>query len=200
MLEEVGRVVFGCVCHQEPSLLLEFDGRLLLLCPRCAGLHLGFLTTFAITRVWFGAGVGLAGRGVRVVLVAAVGSLLLDWGVGGQMDLFTPSVHSRLLTGLACGSALAILLAAYRRSLVTRLPAVTTSLTLWQTLRLVAISAGVGVLAVSSHSWGFLTSILLVSVAANAALTIDTAVRMWRSRLGQCATGRSPSYSRGGAV
>lgn len=200
MLEEAGRVVFGFMCHQDSSLLLAIDGRLLLLCPRCAGLHLGFLTTFTMTTIWFGSTSGLARRGVRVVLVAAVASLLLDWGIGGQMGLFTPSIQSRLLTGLACGSALAIVLAAYRRSLGTPTPVATADLTLAQTFCVMSASAGLGVVAVSQSSWAFLTLLCLVSVGANAALLVDTVVRMWRSRLGQPVANRSPSYSRGGAA
>ena len=43
MLGEACRILFGSFCHQDPSILMVVDGRLLELCPRCVGLHVGFL-------------------------------------------------------------------------------------------------------------------------------------------------------------
>lgn len=200
MLEEASRLVFGAICHQDPCLLMEIDGRLLLLCPRCAGLHLGFLTAFTATTLWFGSRIRIAGRGAAAALVAAVGSMLVDWALGGQMGLFTPSIHSRLVTGLACGSALAILLVAYRSSLAPRPQGVTISLTLGQTVGVACFSVGLGVLAVSLSSWALLTLLCLASVFTNLAITVDTVGRMCGSRLMRCAAARTASHSRGGAV
>lgn len=182
MLEDLSRAVFGVVCHQHEHLLLEVEGRLLLLCPRCAGLQLGFLTAFAVTRIRFGRDVRIAGTGALVVLAAAVGSLLIDWGVGGQIGLFTPSHESRLVTGLLCGAALGMLLLSYRRGLAPRPAAGLTDLTLGRALTAMALSVAAGVLSLSVQSWAFVTVLCLSAVAANAAVVMDTTIRMFTAR------------------
>jgi uncharacterized membrane protein len=201
MLWEASRILFGCFCHQDPSILLTVDGQLVQFCPRCMGLHLGFVAAFAISSVWFRRGLVLSRMGTRLPLVLAIASLAFDWGVGGRLGLYAPTAYSRLLTGLACGSALAVLLAAYRVSLWTisigearsAPPAVVASVML--------LSLTAGALTVAFSGWTLVTTLCSAGVLANIFLVLDTTVRMLlvRLRMARCVPLEDASYSEGGA-
>ena len=200
MLGEASRVLFGCFCHQDPSLLLTIDGQLVHLCPRCIGLHLGFIAAFVAASIWFRRVLVLSRMGTRLLLLLAVASLAFDWGVGGRLGLYTPTTHSRLFTGLACGSALPALLVAYRSILWTisigaaRRPAPLAA------AGVIASSFAAGWLAVTLSGWTLLTSLCAVSVLTNVVLVLETAVRMLRVRvrLVRCVPVKDASYLEGG--
>jgi uncharacterized membrane protein len=200
MLGEASRILFGCLCHQDPSILLTIDGQLVYLCPRCIGLHLGFIAAFMAASVWFRRGLVLSRRGTRLLLLLAVASLAFDWGVGGRLGLYTPTTYSRLLTGLACGSALAVLLVAYRSSLWTISIGAARSAAPLAAAGVIASSFAAGWLAVTLSGWTLLTSLCVVSVLANVVLVLETAVRMLRVRLrlARCVAVKDASYSEGG--
>ena len=201
MLEEASRALFGCFCHQDPSILLTIDGQLVHLCPRCTGLHLGFIAAFIAASLWFRRGLVLSRMGARLLLLLAVASLALDWGVGGRLGLYAPTAHSRLLTGLACGSALAVLLVAYRSSLWTISIGAARSAAPLAVAGVMLLSLAVGTLAVTLSGWKLLTTLCAVSVLANVVLVLETAARMLRVRLrlARCVPGTDASYSEGGA-
>jgi uncharacterized membrane protein len=200
MFEEASRVLFGCFCHQDPSILLTIDGQLVHLCPRCIGLHLGFIAAFIAASLWFRRGLVLSRMGTRLLLLLAVASLAFDWGVGGRLGLYAPATHSRLLTGLACGSALGVLLVAYRSSLWTISIDAARSAAPLVVAGVMSLSLAVGLLAATFSGWTLLTSLCAVSVLANVVLVLETAVRMLRVRLrlARCVPVKDASYSEGG--
>ena len=201
MLEEVGRVLFGCFCHQDPSLLLSIDGQLVQLCPRCIGLHLGFAVSFMVGSLCFRRGLVLSRTGTRLLLAAAVASLAFDWVAGGRLGLYAPSASARLLTGLACGSALAVLLIAYRTSLWTISVAGSRGEDPLPVAGVMLAAAATGSLVVLASGWVFLTTLCVVAVLTNVVLVVDTAARMIRvrMRLARCVPLRDASYLEGGA-
>lgn len=201
MLEEASRILFGCFCHQDPSILLTIEGELVCLCPRCIGLHLGFITAFIAASTWFRRGLVLSRVGTRLLLLLAVASLAFDWGIGGHLGLYVPTAHSRLLTGLACGSALAVLLVAYRSSLWTISITAARSAAPLAVAGVMLPSLAVGSLAVALSGWTLLTSLCAVGVLANVILVLETAVRMLRVRLrsARSVQMKAASYSEGGA-
>jgi len=201
MLGEASRVLFGYFCHQDPSILLAIDGQLVCLCPRCIGLHLGFITAFIAASIWLRRGLVLSRMGTRLLLLLAVASLAFDWGIGGHLGLYVPTAHSRLLTGLACGSALAVLLVAYRSSLWTISVGAARSAAPLAVARVMLVSLAAGSLAVTLTGWTPLTSLCVVGVLANVVLVFGTVVRTLRVRLrsARAVQMKAASYSEGGA-
>lgn len=201
MLDEASRTLFGCFCHQDPSRLLVVGGQLVQLCPRCVGLHLGFAISLISVSQLFRRGLILSRRGSRLLILLGLVVLALDWGVGGYLGLYSQTPYSRLLTGLACGSALAILLAAYRNSLwsirVSDPPAASPV----DLAGVMCSSIAVGTLMVAVSGWALLTSICAISVMVNVALVVNTAARMLRVRLrsARCVPLADASCSQGGA-
>ena len=102
ILETLTGLIFGVICHQDPSILMESDGKAVLLCPRCIGLHLGFLSSFVVMALSTRRRITVKRRETRLVLAIGVASMALDWGLGGHLGLFAPTTFSRLATGLAC--------------------------------------------------------------------------------------------------
>jgi uncharacterized membrane protein len=201
MLGEASRVLFGCFCHQDPSLPLTIDGQLVHLCPRCIGLHLSFIAAFVAASIWFRRGLVLSRMGTRLLLLLAVASLAFDWGAGGHLGLYTPTTHSRLLTGLACGSALAVLLVAYRSSLRTVSMGAAQNAASLAVACVMFASLAAGALFVTFSRWTLLTSLCTVGVLANVVLILGTAVRMLRVRLQmpRCVAVKGAPYLEGGA-
>jgi len=201
MLSEAGRLLLGCFCHQDPSLLLSIDGQLVQLCPRCIGLHLGFAVSFIAGSLCFRRGLVLSRTGTRLLLIAAVASLAFDWGVGGRLGLYAPTAHVRLLTGLACGSALAVFLIAYRRSLWTISISVVRGAAPLPVAGVMLAAVAVGSLAVTVSAWELLTALCMTAVLTNVVLIADTAARMIRvrTRLARRVPLRDASYLEGGA-
>jgi uncharacterized membrane protein len=200
VLGEACRILFGSFCHQDPSILMVVDGRLLELCPRCVGLHLGFITSFIMASLSFRRGLVLTRTGTRLLLVLAVASLAFDWGVGGRLGLYAPGSYSRLLTGLACGSALAVLLTAYRTGLWTISVGTDPGARASAVAGVMLLSLAAGVLIVEISGWAALTALCATSVLANVTLAIGTTVRMLRVRLrlSKCAEAPGAAYSEGG--
>jgi uncharacterized membrane protein len=200
VLGEACQTLFGSFCHQDPSILMVVDGRLLELCPRCVGLHFGFITAFITATLSFRRGLVLSRTGSRVLLVLAVASLAFDWSVGGRLGLYAPGVHSRLLTGLACGSALAVLMTAYRSSLWSISVGAARGARARDVGAVMLLSIAGGVLLVGAAGWTALTALCAVSVVTNVAIVLGTTARMLRVRLrlGRCAGMRDAAYSEGG--
>jgi uncharacterized membrane protein len=183
MLEGACRILFGAFCHQDPSILMVIDGRCVTLCPRCVGLHLGFLLAFGACSFLFRRGLVLARTGARLLLFLGVASVAFDWGVGGRLGLYAPGTLSRLLTGLASGSSLAVLLYAYRTSLWMISPDAAASALGRDVAAVMLLSASTGVSLVGLSSWSLLTTVCAVAVLANVSLLVGTAVRMVSVRL-----------------
>ena len=183
ILEEIARAVFGLICHQDPSILMKVGGREIPLCPRCMGLHLGFLCSFIALKVWTAGRITRAGKTTKFVLVAGLGSMAVDWWIGGHLGLFAPTTLTRLITGLAGGSALGILFSSYRRSLILLPNSSAIKSTAPKAASLICFSTCVGIAVTSLSGWVLLLCILLLTFAANVSLTVHTVILIVRSRL-----------------
>jgi uncharacterized membrane protein len=201
MLGEASRALFGCFCHQDPTTLMVVGGELVHLCPRCIGLHLGFSLAFTVGFIRFRRGLVLARTGPRLVLLLAVALLGFDWGVGGHLGLYEPTSLSRLLTGLACGSALALLLIAYRTGLWSISFGESRGASTLAVAGMVAVSMTLGTIAVAASGWTLLTTLCVACVAANITLILNTAARVVRVRVraARLSPQRGESFSEGGA-
>lgn len=116
LLDGLG-IVGYTVCHQLPDRSLSVDGRPLPLCARCTGIYLGFVVGLL--------GLALLGKprasrlppgGVTLLLLLSFVAMALD-GLNSLLQLFPetlqaypPSNLLRLITGMAAGTALALLL------------------------------------------------------------------------------------------
>jgi len=199
IIEKITGFIFGLICHQDFSILMKVDGREILLCPRCMGLHLGFLSSFIILALLTSNRIKIVARVTQLILAIAIGSMAIDWGLGGYLGLFTPTTFSRLATGLVCGTALSVLVTSYRRGMAMPLAPSNLNLTGFQVGSLICSSLCVGAAVVVLSSWMFLSSILLLSVIANASLAIHTVALILRSRLSQRAVVESLSNDKGGS-
>jgi uncharacterized membrane protein len=200
VLEQVSQILFGAICHQDPSALLIVDGRALLLCPRCMGLHLGFLFTFVLLFICARGRTRPTRPTILLVITPAVASMCIDWFVGGKLGLFAPTSVSRLVTGLACGSGLAMLLVAYRGDSRRLAEARVVGLSVSRAALIAIISSSVGVALALTGSWVTITSILIVSVMANAVIAAETAASMWWPRRRHVVVRRHVGSLKGGAV
>lgn len=198
ILERITATVFGFLCHQDPATLMTVDGKEILLCPRCMGLHLGFLSSFILMALATCKRIKIIERAAQLVLGIAIGSMAIDWGLGGCLGLYDPTNFSRLATGLATGSALGVLAISYRRGMVMPLDASTLSLTGLQMASLICFPSSFCFLAVVLSHWAFLSSILLLCVIANASVAAHTVVLIIRSRLVRRAAVDSLLTNKGG--
>ena len=198
ILERITATVFGFLCHQDPGILMTVAGKEILLCPRCMGLHLGFSSSFILMALTTSSRVRIIGRATQLVFAMAIGSMAIDWGLGGCLGLYAPTHLSRLATGLATGSALSVLVISYRRGMVMPLDAATLNLTGPQMASLVCFSSSFCYLVVVLNHWAFLSSVLLLCVIANASIAVHTVVLIMRSRLVRRAAVDSLLTNKGG--
>jgi uncharacterized membrane protein len=199
-LEEITRFIFGLICHQDPSFLMKVGGREVLLCPRCMGLHLGFLSSFVFMMLWTSDRIRVLRRAAVFVVAIALGSMVIDWGFGGHLGLYTPSSFSRLATGLASGSALSVLVVSYRRAMTMRLKSPALNLSGAQTGGLICFSLCLGFVAVTLANWIFLSFILLIAMITNASLAVHTVALILRSRLFKLTVVPSSPFNKGGEL
>src|SRR5690606_33822273 len=94
---------FAWVCHQQPERSFAVDGVPLALCHRCTGIFAGFVVGLGLMPVLRRPLRRLA-RHARLLLVAALVPLTLDWGLG-VAGLWASTPPSRMLTGLLFGLA-----------------------------------------------------------------------------------------------
>jgi uncharacterized membrane protein len=199
-LDEITRFIFGLICHQDPSILIKVGGREVLLCPRCMGLHLGFLSSFIVIALWTSDRIRVVRREALFAVAAAVGSMAIDWGVGGYLGFFAPSSFSRLATGLASGSALSLLAVSYRQGRAKPPQSFVLDLTGVQTTGLICFSLCLGLALVTLSNWVLLSSVLLFAVIANASLVIHTVALILRSRPVKLTVVPSSPFNRGGEL
>jgi hypothetical protein len=164
LADQAAHAAFGWICHQDPALLTSIDGAPLWLCPRCIGLHAGFLFA-ALLSVGMLQRRPLSARGIALLLAACCVTLA-HWLLcrGGVLP---PDTAWRLATGLASGAAGGLLFAEYRRR---RFPAPRAGL-MQRAVRLLVLAGvvtGAGIAAAGGLPRA-LNALLLFAVAANAA-------------------------------
>jgi hypothetical protein len=124
--------------------------------------------------------------------------MAVDWWIGGHLGLFAPTTLTRLITGLAGGSALGILFSSYRRNLIPLPNSSAIKPTAPKTAGLICFSIGVGLAVTSLSGWVLLLSILLLTFAANVSLTVHTVILIVRSRVFPRPALHVPPFQKGG--
>lgn len=182
--------VFSVMCHQDPATLMRIAGKEVLLCPRCMGLQMGFLAGLLQLSPWSGRRITVTTRGDALALGVAVGLLALDWGLG-QLGARVPTVSSRLISGLAAGSALAVLVLVYLGAALPSILCASGQVRAPRTARVVLLSVASGLLLASIPNHGVVTLALLLAVLANAVGISALLVTLARFRLAAMRSARA---------
>jgi len=172
-IQGFAELCFGMICHQDPLILMKIDGGVFQLCPRCTGLHLGVFLSFIVLSIVTHRRFRFEGTLARIVLALPFALILAHWLLL-RLALWPPDAHSRLFTGLACGSAISFLLVAYRRDLLNRSPLAARNIGPLQISLLAAFSVSVGLALVSYSGLTVLSAIVLVVVLLNGCVAIHT--------------------------
>lgn len=171
IFENITSVVFGLICHQDSSFLLTVDGREVLLCPRCMGLQIGFLSSYLFLWCWVRGRTTIVEKLAYVTIVISLGALTLDWA-GGHLGFWIPTSNSRLITGLAGGVAFSTLTYAYRRKINNSIRLKPHKFTAVNFVLLFSFSLLVGLALVRLSGWPVLSSALLLTVTINSIIII----------------------------
>jgi len=172
-VQVLAQACFGFICHQDPSILMNIDGGVFPLCPRRTGLQIGAFLSFMALSVFARNRIRISGKGAWFVLALPFVAILGHWFLL-RLGVLPPDGQSRLLTGLACGSAVGILLAAYRRELSARTRFAPRNTGPLQILALIAAAVGAGLALVSAATLPVLTAIVLIIILVNASLAAHT--------------------------
>jgi uncharacterized membrane protein len=113
ILSYVAEEYFSLFCHQDPSVLICNSNGCIPLCPRCMGLHIGFVITILVLSAY----VKYPIRNLRFVsypfLLLGISVMAVEWTFA-QLSLIESSTLSRLMTGLAAGSNFGLLFHIYK--------------------------------------------------------------------------------------
>src|SRR6056297_1090083 len=113
ILEVISDHFFSLFCHQDPSILVEIEGKDILLCPRCSGLHVGFFISLIYFSIEKKKRTNLLGLIPKLICVAGITIILLEWLLA-HLLVITPTSLSRFTTGLIAGTIICILTLLYR--------------------------------------------------------------------------------------
>jgi uncharacterized membrane protein len=174
VLEKLSRVLFRFCCHQDPSILMIIEDKTIWLCPRCTGLHIGFLFTYVQLLFSANRRIQIIGYISRMILTLCIGSIAFDWGLGGRLGCFQSTTSTRLLTGMMCGTSMSILVMSYRnryRRIWIRSPLRLTGL---YVVGMHCVSTCGGLIVIGFGNWAIVSSILLASFLVNAIIVIFT--------------------------
>lgn len=167
------RRIFGLMCHQESSILITIDGRTIPLCPRCIGLHVGFLLSFIIMTFLFPQHVRLKNKQVQIIITITIAMAVGHWFIGQFTDLITGS-YSRLVTGLLCGSALSTVLREYRWELKNLCKTSTQTVGIVHVSILMNTSLIAAFAFMSYAGYALINVVVFISVLVNAAIACHT--------------------------
>lgn len=165
LLHSLSDTLFGLICHQDPAILIELNGRTLMLCPRCTGLHVGFL--LAWFSIWLSANGKLRVEGAftKWFSLLSISFLFAEWFLA-QVQVVSSSAESRYVSGLFAGAACLLLVVAYRNRMITssKTSAKPNSVNL---IVRTAAALLVGLLLSRLDSWFVVTAGLLLAVVCN---------------------------------
>lgn len=112
LIQTISNNLFGILCHQDPSILIQLQHKLILLCPRCIGLHVGFASSVFLFSIIARRYLLLSHR-MLVTISIAVLVTAIHWLLG-TYNIVEQNSGSRLLTGVISGSAIGVLFLFYR--------------------------------------------------------------------------------------
>jgi len=108
-LEKIIFYLSGLICHQDKTILISVQGHLLPLCPRCLGLHTGFMFTLLFPGLIIQKLLRKEKPGTLLSILFIISITGIHW-LAGYLKLIEPDTLSRFLTGLLSGAGLGILL------------------------------------------------------------------------------------------
>lgn len=177
IIENISRLIFGLICHQDASILFTVDGKTVYLCPRCLGLHIGFFISYFFLRRQFRRRIMVIAKSASFMIVISMMALALDWA-GGHLGYRTPTATSRLITGLLGGAAFGILFTAYRGSLKKSLYNAQRRFTAVDFGILISLVIPAVLVLVNLSGWTALSSVMLLAVIVNMLVIIHTVLMM----------------------
>jgi len=172
-LESFSENLFGYVCHQDTSILIEFQGRTLMLCPRCSGLQAGFFATLLIMFLIADRKILKTGRAFKGFVAVALFFLFSEW-ILAQTGIIHSTTASRLLSGLAGGVAFSLLAIAYRNQFVGR--GSRSLFRIYQLFPMIVITLFLGLLLFQTDLWWVVTLFLTMAVIINSLFILQTVI------------------------
>jgi uncharacterized membrane protein len=171
-LNLISNYLFSLICHQDPNILMEINGKSLMLCPRCTGLHLGFFFMLLVMLPLEKNSIKLKGRFFKWLCIAALAFLFFEWLLA-QFDIISSTNTSRYFSGIFAGAAFCQFVLAYRsRMLYTdTCKEITSQLPL---LLRIATALLTGLLFFQLNSWSVVTLTLLFAVVFNFFFLVHT--------------------------
>lgn len=113
ILCSVAENFFSLFCHQDPSVLINSSDACIPLCPRCIGLHIGFLITILLLSVYVKYPIRNLRPASYAFLLLGIAVMAVEWTLA-RLSFIESTTLSRLLTGLAAGSNFGLLFHIYK--------------------------------------------------------------------------------------
>lgn len=113
VIEYISNAVFGLICHQNSTILVEASGQSIMLCPRCSGLHTGFFCCVLLSFVINKGIIRLSSLTSKIFCVLSITILVCEWLLA-QFNIIQSTPESRYITGLLAGCAFGLMAMAYR--------------------------------------------------------------------------------------
>ena len=171
-IDILSSAIFGIICHQNPEILTEINGHTIFLCPRCAGLHVGFFLFLVCTHPFFKEKISLDGWFPKAFCSISLLLLFTEWLLA-QLHITQSTDESRYLTGLLAGCASCVLLMAYRNYMVYAAKSSTNSSKLF-VLLILSLFSGLGFTFLPNGH--VISLLLLIMVVLNLAFIVQTIV------------------------
>ena len=149
-----------------------------MLCPRCMGLHAGFVTVLILVFLTRNEGNPLKSIYSKIFCFLALGFLGVEWLLA-QAGYTESTIESRYFSGWFAGNAFALLVFAYRGIFISGSSQVKSKNHF--SVLFVLISALIaGIFYLRSNNWTFLTLTLVLAVVVNFVFVLHTAYRRIR--------------------
>lgn len=174
-LKALSEKYFGLICHQDHSILLNVDGDFIPLCPRCMGLHLGFIISVIILMISIKNRIKISGSLSFIILITGLGLIVMEWAFA-QFSTYQSTILSRLLTGLVAGSIFGLLFTLYKNGFTRSVSSGQTIINAFRISCLISMSLIGGVVIILSNNWTVIDISLLIAVTANFILIIHTII------------------------
>lgn len=165
ILESIAGNFFSLFCHQDQSILIQIEGKDILLCPRCCGLQLGFFISLVYFSLEHKKRVNFSGLFPILICVSGLIIIFIEW-LFAQHSVIPSTDFSRLTTGLIAGAIFGVLALQYRRSkiLFLRQEKKFTGISI---LKIVSLAILLGHAVILIRIWSVITFILICVVSVN---------------------------------
>ena len=166
LLKLISERYFSLICHQHRPILICINGDNIPLCPRCMGLHMGFLITFLILTIFTKGIIRVSSSSSLMILLVGLSMTGMEWGLA-QFSIIRSTDISRMFTGLVTGSVFGILIMIYKGKCTLTGSSGHLPMSVYQIIGLISISIAGVMIMMLSNSWMLIDLTLLISVTAN---------------------------------